>query len=98
MGNYFVYIVTNVGRTVLYIGITNDLKRRLVEHFENRGKPATFAGKYFCHKLVYYEHFQFANQAIDREKQLKGWSRKKKEALIETMNPTWAELNKVAFL
>jgi putative endonuclease len=98
MGNYFVYIVTNPAHTVLYIGITNELKRRLVEHYENRGKPTTFAGKFYCHKLIYFERFQYAHHAIEREKQLKGWSRNKKEALIATLNPNWDELNKSAFL
>lgn len=82
--NYCIYITTNPGKTVLYIGVTNDLKRRLFEHYENKGNKETFAGKYNCYHLVYYEHFVSVNEAIKREKELKGWSRKKKEALIKS--------------
>ena len=85
--NYCIYIVTNPDKTVLYIGVTNDLKRRLYEHYENRGEQTTFAGKYYCYQLVYYEHFTSIHEAIKREKQLKSWSRKKKNALIQTINP-----------
>ena len=85
--NYCIYITANPGKSVLYIGVTNDLKRRLYEHYENRGKEKTFAGKYFCYHLVYYEHFISIHEAIKREKELKGWSRKKKEFLIRETNP-----------
>jgi putative endonuclease len=78
---------------VLYIGITNDLERRLSEHFENKGNPKTFAGKYGCHYLIYFERFPNARFAIEREKELKKWSRVKKENLIRTMNPNWRFLN-----
>ncbi|WP_322786340.1 GIY-YIG nuclease family protein [Pontibacter roseus] len=91
--NYFVYITTNRTKKVLYIGMTNTLQRRLEEHGANAGIPDTFAGKYHCHYLVYYERFTYVQQAIDREKELKKWSRKKKEALIQSMNPTWNFLN-----
>lgn len=91
--NYFVYIITNPDKTVLYIGVTNDLKRRLFEHEENKGKTNTFAGKYYCYKLLYFEYFSDINHAIEREKQLKKWSRKKKEFLIGTKNPKWNFLN-----
>ena len=90
---YFIYIVTNPERTVLYIGVTNNLDSRLTEHFFNKGKPKTFAGKFYCHNLVYFEEFQYINDAIAREKELKGWSRSKKEALIKTKNPDWTFLN-----
>ena len=93
MGNYFVYILTNPGKTVLYVGVTNDLARRLDEHYQNRGNKLTFAGKYFCHKLIYFERFDFPEHAIEREKEIKKWSRKKKEFLISKMNPKWNELN-----
>lgn len=93
MGNYFVYIVTNPSREVLYIGMTNDLKRRLMEHFENRGNAKTFAGKYFCYKLLYFERHYSALAAIEREKEIKKWSRKKKDALIKTENPGFRFLN-----
>ncbi|WP_373283828.1 GIY-YIG nuclease family protein [Pontibacter amylolyticus] len=91
--NYFVYILTNPKKTTLYIGVTNDMARRLEEHSENAGNPATFAGKYFCHLLMYYERFSSVEHAIAREKELKKWSRDKKEALIESMNPHWLPLN-----
>ncbi len=91
--NYYVYIVTNHSKTSLYTGVTNDLGRRLYEHFENRGKHETFAGRYHCYNLVYYERFQFIEQAIARETEIKGWVRKKKEALIVSVNPEWKFLN-----
>ncbi|RTQ44735.1 GIY-YIG nuclease family protein [Hymenobacter gummosus] len=91
--NYYVYIVTNPKKTVLYIGVTNDLVRRLDEHLNNAGRPHTFAGRYWCHLLMYWELFADVHQAIAREKELKGWSRAKKEALIAAQNPEWRELN-----
>ncbi len=91
--NFYVYITTNPIKTVLYVGVTNDLSRRLLEHTENKGKPHTFAGKYYCHNLIYYEHFTHIEYAIEREKEIKKWSRKKKEALIATLNPEWVFLN-----
>lgn len=93
MGNYFVYIVTNPSREVLYIGMTNDLNRRLMEHFENRGNAKTFAGRYFCYKLVYFERHHSALAAIEREKEIKKWSRRKKDALIKAENPRLRFLN-----
>jgi len=91
--NYFVYIVTNSGRTVLYIGVTNDLPTRLQQHYANRGNPATFPGKYNCHNLVYWERHQFIDHAIEREKELKQWRREKKTNLISEFNPSWRFLN-----
>lgn len=93
MKNYFIYITTSPNKKVLYIGITNNLKRRLSEHYENKGKVGTFAGEYYCFNLIYWERFPNAKQAIEREAQLKNWSRKKKENLIVTMNPNWTFLN-----
>ena len=90
---YFIYIVTNPERTVLYIGVTNNLEPRLAEHYFNRGNPKTFAGKFYCYNLIYYEEFQYINDAIAREKELKGWSRSKKEAIIRAKNPDWTFLN-----
>lgn len=87
--NYYVYIVTNSEKEVLYTGVTNNLLRRLIEHRENRGDESTFAGKYYCNKLVYYEHFVQVEHAIAREKQIKNWRREKKVKLIESMNPDW---------
>jgi putative endonuclease len=92
--NFYVYIITNVNKTVLYIGVTNNLDVRLAQHHENAGNPNTFAGKYHCHLLLYYEHFSHINDAIAREKELKKWSRVKKELLIATTNPEWRFLNK----
>ncbi len=94
MHNYYIYITTNPGRTVLYIGVTNNLKRRLQEHWEDgQEKRQSFAGRYFCYNLIYYEYFQDINQAIARETELKKWSRSKKEILIARRNPEWAFLN-----
>jgi putative endonuclease len=85
MKNYWVYIMSNVMNTVLYVGVTNDLARRRWEH--STGKMEGFTRQYKCHHLVYYEEYRQITKAIEREKQLKGWSRAKKEALIDTMNP-----------
>jgi putative endonuclease len=89
--NYFVYMATNKNRTVLYIGVTNDLQRRIYEH-ENGLIPG-FTQKYNCHFLVYYEHFQNINDAIEREKEIKKWRREKKENLINEFNKDWMFLN-----
>jgi putative endonuclease len=91
--NFYVYITTNPTRTVLYTGVTNDLARRLYEHFENKGNKNTFAGKFYCYNLIYYEHFTDINQAIAREKEIKKWRREKKDALIATLNPEWKFMN-----
>ncbi len=64
--NYYVYIVTNPAKTVLYIGVTNDLDGRIAEHYFNRGKPETFAGKYHCYNLLHQEHYQYIDAAIAR--------------------------------
>ena len=91
--DYFVYIITNTKKNVLYTGVTNDLNQRLTEHYLNRGKSNTFAGRYYCYYLLYYEHYEYIDDAIDREKQIKGWSRKKKIKLIREMNPQYEFLN-----
>ena len=94
MQNYFTYILTNKNKTVLYTGVTNNLKRRLNEHQEDaKGAKNTFAGKYNCYYLVYYERFQLIDHAIKREKEIKGWKRDKKEKLIEDFNSEWKFLN-----
>ena len=85
--NYFVYITTNPKKTVLYTGVTNNLEVRLQQHFENKGKPETFAGKYYCYKLLYYERFTDVNMAIEREKEIKDLNRERKLALIKQLNP-----------
>ena len=86
---YFVYIVASRSRT-LYIGVTNALIRRVGEHRE--GTFDSFTKKYRIHRLVYFERFQYVNSAIAREKELKGWLRLRKIALIEAGNPTWIDL------
>ena len=89
----FVYILTNQTKTTLYIGVTNDLTRRLYEHSSNRGNAEKFTGKYQTDLLIYFEICLDAKQAIAREKQLKGWTRAKKEALINGFNPDWKEID-----
>jgi putative endonuclease len=92
--NYYVYITTNPERTVLYIGVTNDLDTRMSQHLEdNNEERKTFAGKYFCYNLIYYEYYSDIEVAIARETQLKKWSRAKKESLIARFNPKWRFLN-----
>ena len=91
---YFVYIVTNPNKTTLYIGVTNNLPGRVIQHWQNRGRPHTFAGKYFCYNLLYYETYLFIQDAINREKEIKKWNREKKESLIKIKNPEWLFLNK----
>ena len=87
---YYVYILTNKTNAVMYIGVTNDLRRRLYEH-KNR-QIEGFTKKYHVHKLVYFEEYSDVNDAIAREKQLKRWIRAKKNSLVETRNPTWDDL------
>lgn len=88
-GNYYVYITTNPSKTVLYTGLTNDLKRRIIEHYKNRGNPKSIAGKFYCYKLIYYEWFTDINAAIHREKEIKNMSRKLKIELISSNNKNW---------
>ena len=90
---YFVYILSNWNDSVLYIGVTSNLPRRLYEH--RHGLADGFTKKYNVHKLVYYEHTNDAYSAISREKQLKKWSRSKKNALVHGMNPQWADLSEL---
>jgi putative endonuclease len=86
----FVYIITNERRTTLYIGVTNVLQRRLWQHQNREGSH--FARQYNLTVLIYYEVYPDPTSAIAREKQLKGWKREKKEALIATLNPNWDDL------
>ena len=88
---YFVYILSNVTNVAIYTGVTNDLVRRVYEHKHN-ADPGSFTAKYNIHKLVYYEAASDVRSAIAREKQIKGWTRVKKNALIEQMNPQWIDL------
>jgi len=88
--HYYVYIMTNKGSTVLYTGVTNNLKRRVYEHKEMLADG--FTSRYKITKLVYYEVFEDIENAILREKQIKGGSRQKKIELINTINEGWREL------
>ncbi|HET9741868.1 MAG TPA: GIY-YIG nuclease family protein [Terriglobales bacterium] len=88
---YFVYMLQSLSRHALYIGLTNLLTARVIEH--RSGKyPGSFSAKYRTWRLVYYEEFSDAEAAWDRERQVKGWSRAKKEALMVTMNPHCRDL------
>lgn len=87
---YYIYIMTNKSNTVLYTGITGDIKKRIYEH-KNKVVEG-FTKKYNVDKLVYYEIFDDPYNAISREKQIKGWVRKKKVDLINSFNPTWEDL------
>ena len=86
---YYVYILTNATDDVMYIGVTNDLKRRLAEHYTEQING--FSKKYHTHKLVCFEEFSNPVAAISREKQLKSWRRDKKNALVEIKNPHWID-------
>ncbi|MFC4721169.1 GIY-YIG nuclease family protein [Geojedonia litorea] len=87
---YWVYIITNKPKGVLYIGVTSNLDQRMEMHIE--GKGSYFTSKYKLKLLVYYEEFQYIKEAIYREKQLKNWHRDWKINLIETVNPNWVYL------
>ena len=88
---YCVYIMTNYTNTTLYTGVTNNLRRRVYEH--RHDVHTGFTSRYKLHKLVYFEVTQDINAAIFREKQIKGGSRQKKIALIESINPEWQDLS-----
>ena len=90
--SFWVYIVTNRNHTVLYIGVTNNIAQRITEH--RQGTGANFPAAYRCTKLLYCEHYRYVNDAIARETQLKKWSRAKKVALINSMNPKWDDLGR----
>jgi len=89
VGRYWIYIIASDSGT-LYLGVTNDLPRRIYEH--KNGLVEGFSKKYKCHRLVYFEEYAEVKAAISREKQLKKWNRRKKEILIGTMNPHWSDL------
>ena len=86
---FFVYILGNRSRN-LYVGLTNNLRRRVVEHREHR--PGSHTGEYNIDRLLYFERFQYVRSAIAREKELKDWNRALKVELIEKVNPTWEDL------
>ena len=86
---FWVYILSNRSH-ILYIGVTNNLRKRVAQH--RKPSPGSFTTRYKVPRLVYFEAFQYINNAITREKELKHWTRTQKLALIESMNPTWEEL------
>jgi len=88
---YYVYILASITR-VLYIGITGEFERRIAEHKSHR-YPTSFTSQYKVTNLVYFEEYTRVEDAIAREKEMKGWRRSKKVALIEQMNPAWADLS-----
>ncbi|MEI9894407.1 MAG: GIY-YIG nuclease family protein [Chthoniobacter sp.] len=95
MKDLFVYILTNERRTTLYIGVTNNLEGRVWQHQNRQGSH--FTRQYNLTVLIYYETYPDPLSAIAREKQLKGWKREKKEALIATLNPEWEDLGAKLF-
>ena len=88
---YYVYMMTNKYHNVLYTGVTNDLVRRVYEH-RNHLLKDSFTAKYRIDKLVYFESTEDVESAIEREKQIKGWSRRRKNELVVSQNPDWQEL------
>lgn len=88
-----VYIMTNYQRSALYIGVTSDLRNRIIEH-QTKFYPTSFTAKYELNICVYFEMLPTIEEAIDREKQLKKWSRTKKEFLINKLNKEWNDLAK----
>ena len=88
---YYVYVLSNATNVAIYIGVTNDLIRRIYEH-RNHADPKSFTARYNISKLVYYEETPDVRAAIEREKQLKSWSLARKNELIASTNPTWADL------
>src|SRR5205823_5339108 len=95
MKAFYVYMMTNRSRVVLYTGITNSLMRRVWQH--QKGQIEGFTKTYKVNRLIYYERFNDPRDAIAGEKEIKGWRREKKNALVETMNPKWADLSLMLF-
>ena len=89
--NYYVYILSNSHKTVIYTGVTNNLIRRVYEH-KNHLDKTSFTSQYNVENLVYFEITNNPEAAIAREKQIKGWNRKRKDKLIESKNPHWIDL------
>ena len=88
---YYVYILSNSHNSVIYTGVTNDLIKRIYEH-KNHLDKSSFTARYNVEKLVYYEISSNIESAIEREKQIKGWSRTKKNKIINNFNPNWIDL------
>jgi putative endonuclease len=93
--DFFVYMMTNRTRGVLYTGVTNDLQRRVWEH--GNGTVKGFTKQYKLDRLVYYENYGDIRDAITREKEIKGWRREKKNDLVRALNPTWEDLGSKLF-
>ncbi len=89
--NYYVYFMSNTHKTVLYVGVTNDLIRRVYEHKHHLDK-GSFTDRYNAERLVYFEVATDPYHAIEREKQIKSWNRKRKEKLVDSLNPEWVDL------
>jgi putative endonuclease len=94
---FYVYIVTNLNNTVLYTGVTNNLKERIIEHYTGKESSKSFTSKYHCYYLLLYEGYDYVNNAIAREKEIKGWVRKRKLELIRSFNPEFKFLNEELF-
>lgn len=94
---FHVYILTNELKTVLYVGMTNNLEQRIIEHYKQRGQRTAFTGKYNAYFLLWFETHQYVNNAIARENEIKAWRREKKMQLIAEMNPSVKFLNKEIF-
>jgi putative endonuclease len=90
----YTYIVTNPKKTTLYTGDTNDVRRRVIEYYLDRGTENSYAGKNYCYQLIWYDSFPTMHEAIQAEKYIKGKSRKWKEELMTKRNPGWNFLNK----
>lgn len=88
---FYIYLITNKPKGVLYIGLTRDLKRRIYQH-KNKVHPTTFSARYNLNKLVYFEVFETEEEARLRERRMKKWNRDWKIELIETNNPYWKDL------
>jgi putative endonuclease len=95
MKAYYVYMMTNRSRVVLYTGVTKSLHRRL--WFHDNASPRSFTKRYKVDRLVYYERFDRARDAISREKEIKGWRREKKNNLVRKLNPKWEDLGQQLF-
>jgi putative endonuclease len=90
MRSYYVYLLTNVKRNVMYVGVTNNLENRVAQH--RAGEGGAFTRRYRVNTLVYAEEYQYIEDAIAREKEIKSWRRSKKDALVTSLNPAWADL------
>ena len=90
MKNMYIYILTNDNKNVMYVGVTSDLIRRMYEH-KNHLDEGSFTARYNVTRLVYYEYTNNPEAAIEREKQIKGWNRARKNKLVESKNPNWDE-------